>query len=272
MNSLENEHRSASEPTESADATARGVKQVRRAHRDRFLRWTILVPCLTAAIFGGLFALTFLEIDWKRAEKSSERRPSAREVTAEVLARYRAETAKLGEIREAKRAGLTAEAIVAIFAPSAGGEEGARALPARATLLADFQALRKRSPESVPRLLRALVPVWREALKREDLRPGELELLSELFLQAAVSLDAAPSLKDSERAELFSLFRDLLRHGESGLGGLLVYLSLVAMPADLATLRELAGEVRGTQHREEIRRILDRLEKRASNWKVADAR
>lgn len=239
----------------------------------RFFRWTALVPCLTAAIFGGLCALTLFEIDRRRPRDPSGRRPSARDRTAEVLARYRAEAAKLGEIRERARSGLSAEGIASVFDRRAAGRDGVvPALPGRAVLLADFQALRKRSPGSVPRLLRALVPVWRRALEREDLRPGELELLGELFLQAAVSLDGPPVLEDGERRDIVALAGDLVRRGEGGMGGVIVYLGLVAEPADAGALRDLAEKVHGAQHREELRRILDRLERRGANWRVAGAR
>ncbi len=257
-------------------AEKRGADDVRAGRTGkkggrRLLRWTAIVPTLTFAIFGGLCALTFVQIDWRRP-KTPRRGSTARDFTAEVLARYRAETAKLGEIRERNRAGLSVEGLIRLFGRPAGADQAREPLPAREALLSDFQALRRRSPETAPELLRALVPVWRQVLEEKEPRPGERELLAELFLQAAVSLEAAPPLDDGERNEIFALCRDLLARGESGLGGVLVYLGTVATPRDAPALRELAEKVRQAQHREEIRRILERLEKRSPTLKVADAR
>ena len=227
----------------------------------RALRWTVALPVLTLLLFGGLCLLTFLQIDWKSLEKA-DHLSSARLPSTDVLARYGAETRKLGEIRRQKRSGFAVGELLRSLRPP---------LQTPAVLLADFQALRKRQAESVPELLRSIVPLWTEEL-RNKATARELDLVQSLFLQAVVSLEAPPALSATERSAVFDLAGELVARPDRGLGTVILYLDRVAAKADLWRLAQLAQAVSGNQDRLELQKIIERLGGKPGGIKVTDVR
>jgi len=230
--------------------TARGARSLLR-------RWTVLVPVLTLGVFAALCFASFVEI----SRREPERPLSVEEVSAEVLARYEAESRRLGEIRREARAGLDAEHFLALFAPVEaespttelpGGEaqDGEdedhakeRPLPSRATVLADLQAMSVASPREVERLCRALVPLWRQKLAEAETSAAEHELLGALLRQCAVGLQRDLALAPGEREAIFHLAGELLDRQPNACASVVLLLRHAAGPGDLGSLEELQGKV-----------------------------
>lgn len=232
--------------------TTEELKRSEATRKPQAFRWLLVLPLVTLVIFLSVSLVSFLEIGSRKPQARIATRPAS----AEVLARYEAQSRELGKMREDARAKLTPEALLGSVSPKKAEE-----IPAQAKLLSDLLSLEKRTPGSAGAVFKGLLPLWRKA-KDLDGAERRLSRIEAVMSQALLLTGGEFTLGGDERRDLLDLLEGSIGRGTKFPGSIVLVLGRVGEPSDLARLRALKEKPLLAQLSFEIDRLIALLQKK----------